>query len=806
MPARLRGAARRWLTPFDREVILAARRRARPRRPGCRAAVCGAPGARGRDAGALRRAAPPASHRRPLRGVPHRRARRTPTTAAPCGCWRRRASWPRPFAATRPASTRGHVDDEHVCASGCSPSRRRGRCTQRHRHGHRSRRRSGGAVARRLRPADAAAGPGATRRRRHRGPADAAAGSSACSRSCRASRKQAVPAGAEASVRVCLVPSADEWVFTSRDREEELAAFARRLKAERRAGRLAADARVAARRAPAAAVPLSRARRARAAPASPTKPATRCRWPPSRSPPRSTCVLRVGGQRLHPRRPRSPCCARRTSASPTTTARSSWRRRRDRARSRAGRRPLPRRRRRGWRRWSRPGARCPNGAATSTRAGRCRRHARPRRRPRRRCAADRRRSRSARRWPRCWRSSTSTCGRSTTPTRSSNARRACARRCSAPAASLAAAYARFDPEAALDVAGVRPPCAAGSARRRSRRAPATAACRSSTRPRRPTAIRRDPDRRAHRRRLARARTAQHLLSRASCCSRSAGPRSASGSTARGRRSSTCWAWRRDASRSRPSRSKTTPSSSRRRSCTSVRRAGAAAAGGAPTSRRPASSRGKRWRSIRRRPRRSPEPARDLGGAAHGRARRRADPAFHGEAGPWAAAAHFGQPARALSGLPVQVLRLAGAAASTSRPKTTTAARRSSAACSCTSCSSAFFAAWQAAGPRRHHRGHCCAEAHRRVRRGRRAALATLPPGEAAIERLRLFGTRRRAGHRATRAGDGSGARRQRRRAAAGVSSSTAPSRSRRSRRPHAHAHAARQGRSHRPARATARSI
>jgi RecB family exonuclease len=44
---------------------------------------------------------------------------------------------------------------------------------------------------------------------------------------------------------VCLVPSADAWVFTSRDREDELAAFARRLKAERRAGRLTPDTRVA---------------------------------------------------------------------------------------------------------------------------------------------------------------------------------------------------------------------------------------------------------------------------------------------------------------------------------------------------------------------------------------------------------------------------------------------------------------------------------------------------------------------------------------------------------------------------------
>jgi RecB family exonuclease len=44
---------------------------------------------------------------------------------------------------------------------------------------------------------------------------------------------------------VCLVPSADEWVFTSRDREEELAACVRRLKADRRAGRLTSTSRVA---------------------------------------------------------------------------------------------------------------------------------------------------------------------------------------------------------------------------------------------------------------------------------------------------------------------------------------------------------------------------------------------------------------------------------------------------------------------------------------------------------------------------------------------------------------------------------
>ncbi len=56
--------------------------------------------------------------------------------------------------------------------------------------------------------------------------------------------EQAVPAGLSGRP-VCLVPNPDAWVFTSRDREEELAAFARRLKAERRGGRLGAEARVA---------------------------------------------------------------------------------------------------------------------------------------------------------------------------------------------------------------------------------------------------------------------------------------------------------------------------------------------------------------------------------------------------------------------------------------------------------------------------------------------------------------------------------------------------------------------------------
>lgn len=56
--------------------------------------------------------------------------------------------------------------------------------------------------------------------------------------------ERAVPAGTGGRP-LCLVPDTDAWLFTSRDREEELAAFARRLKADRRAGRLPADARVA---------------------------------------------------------------------------------------------------------------------------------------------------------------------------------------------------------------------------------------------------------------------------------------------------------------------------------------------------------------------------------------------------------------------------------------------------------------------------------------------------------------------------------------------------------------------------------
>ena len=56
--------------------------------------------------------------------------------------------------------------------------------------------------------------------------------------------EQTVPAGVEGRP-VCLVPSADQWLFASRDREEELATFARRLKAEYRAGRLGQDTRVA---------------------------------------------------------------------------------------------------------------------------------------------------------------------------------------------------------------------------------------------------------------------------------------------------------------------------------------------------------------------------------------------------------------------------------------------------------------------------------------------------------------------------------------------------------------------------------
>jgi RecB family exonuclease len=49
----------------------------------------------------------------------------------------------------------------------------------------------------------------------------------------------------DAPAPVCLVPSDDASVFTNRDREDELASIARRLKAERRAGRLSAETRVA---------------------------------------------------------------------------------------------------------------------------------------------------------------------------------------------------------------------------------------------------------------------------------------------------------------------------------------------------------------------------------------------------------------------------------------------------------------------------------------------------------------------------------------------------------------------------------
>ncbi len=102
-----------------------------------------------------------------------------------------------------------------------------------------------------------------TRRRGHRGAARRRL-ARARVRGAAGHRGSAGAAGPSASAPLCLVPSADEWVFTSRDREEELAAFARRLKAERRAGRLAARHARGPGRAPAAALPLSRPRRARA--------------------------------------------------------------------------------------------------------------------------------------------------------------------------------------------------------------------------------------------------------------------------------------------------------------------------------------------------------------------------------------------------------------------------------------------------------------------------------------------------------------------------------------------------------------
>ena len=158
-----------WLSPFDREVILA-RGAAEAAAAGLRAAVCGPPRARGGDAGALRRAAPPAPPGRPLRGVPHRRARalRRPRRRAAAGpdpvpgrSLSTLRGLPRGAPRRRRASPVRAADRRAVAAADAAGDR----------HGHRSRRRPGGAVALGLRSAGPAAGPGPTRRRGHRGQA-----------------------------------------------------------------------------------------------------------------------------------------------------------------------------------------------------------------------------------------------------------------------------------------------------------------------------------------------------------------------------------------------------------------------------------------------------------------------------------------------------------------------------------------------------------------------------------------------------------------------------------------------------------
>ena len=469
---------------FDREVILA-RGAAEAAGRRLRAAVHGASGPGGRDAGALRRAAAPASHRRPLRGVPHRGARAAPTIAARCGCSPRPAFLADAFRRYEACLEARDVDDEHRLRERLIAEPAAAADAAGDRHGHRPHRRSGGAVAVGLRSARAAARAGAARRGGDRGPARRRLARARVRGRCPGSRSCACrDAGDERAV--CLVPSADAWVFTSRDREEELAAFARRLKAERRAGRLDAEARVAlVVRRPLPYLYLARDVLGRAGipyDARDTLPLAAepfaaaldlvLEWIASGfTRPTTIALLRSPHLRFADA---DGVSRRRAPPSPRSIARwpmrATW--------------ATPS----GWPRWSRPGLRCPIAAATNTRAGPCRRPARPPPPPAEVAplthgAAGRRadgRRAGLRR--------AGTCGRSTPPIRSSSARRACARRCSAPAEALAGAHERFDPEATLDVAGAAaddPPLARRADLRAADRS--TAACRSSTPPRRPTA-------------------------------------------------------------------------------------------------------------------------------------------------------------------------------------------------------------------------------------------------------------------------------------------------------------------------------
>ncbi len=305
----------------------------------------------------------------------------------------------------------------------------------------------------------------------------------------------------------------------------------------------------------------------------------------------------------------------------------------------------------------------------------------------------------------------------------------------------------------------------------------------------------DPDHGPHRCRLARARAPQHLLSRRSCCSRWPGPTSASGSTARAQPSSTCWAWRASASALSTVTLEDDAVVEPSAFLHDLRALGAAAAGGAVRRRPRACSRGKPWRSNRRRPTRS-RLAPASGRTCACPARAGTASVFHGEAGPWT--------------LPrVSVSRLeryldcpfkffASQVLSLDEPVEDDDSRTPlERGLFLHEFFERFFAVWKAAG-HASITAELLPEAHQLFDTVAASALAALPAGEGAIERLRLFGIGRRAGHCAPRAGDGGGARRRGGRPAARV---------RTRRRLHVHrgrwpqprAHPARQGRSHRSA-------
>ena len=215
---RLRGSARRR-----------GRARGRRRRPG--AAVHAAPGARRRDARALRRAAPQPPHRRRLRAPGRHRARerRRRSIAAPPACSRKRGSSPPPSAPTRSRSPPPAWSTSTACGRGCSRSRRAAPLTSVDRRGARSRRRQRRPVAGRLRSADA---PGRARvadGRRHRGPART--GYLTRLMDTLPDVEVVAFAGDPPPAPMLATAAADQIVLVSRDREDEVEAFARRVRA-----------------------------------------------------------------------------------------------------------------------------------------------------------------------------------------------------------------------------------------------------------------------------------------------------------------------------------------------------------------------------------------------------------------------------------------------------------------------------------------------------------------------------------------------------------------------------------------------